>query len=356
VRRVCDIALRRPGAVMATHGLLAAVLLAATATATAHANVWDRALVSPRDEVTKEMYDAKMLEGDTATLTSTIQSASVRNSVDSISRAEAAYREAARLRPREAEPYFRIGNLLYEMHFDCDSLITRLPTCDPHWATDLRRQQVVEAWDEFEKRAPLDPRIGEILLKRAILSTKLINGSASDRRHLEAAARDYQASLDRSDGLSTSTRGDEQLLGNLAETYMMLGRLDEAIATYTQAIAVGARVSTVYGLAVALDRDGSTDQAVRTIQGQGTVGFDAFRREFSRHIVFYVPKGEENYYFALANEAFGNYGTALEFWNRYVASGAHPQFQPRAKEHIEQLQKKHVRAEPPPLDLDDRNW
>ena len=332
------------------------LLLLVTLAATANASVWDRAVTSPADEAARELYDAKMLEGDTATLTSTIQSASIKNSLESIKRAEAAYRAAAQIRPREGEPYFRIGNLLYQMHFDCDQLISRLPTCDPMYATPKRAQLVVEAWDEFENRSPLDPRVGEILLKRAILNTKLINGSVADRRHLESAARDYQAALDRSDGLA-GTRGDEQLLGNLAETYMMLDRLDDAIATYLQAIAVGAaRVSTVYGLAVALDRDGSGDQALRRIHEQGIGGFDTFSKEYLRHSVFFVPDGEANYYFALCNEAFGNYGAALEYWNRYLASGAHAEFQPRAREHIEQLQKKHVRAEPPPPDTDELSW
>jgi tetratricopeptide (TPR) repeat protein len=337
---------------MMKRSLLIVVMLAAPA----DAGVWDRALTSPKEQAARDDYDAKMLEGDTATLTATIQSASVRNTIDSIKRAELAYREAASLRPREGEPYFRIGNLLYQMHFDCDQVLTRLPTCDPIYATPQRSATVVDAWDEFEKRAPLDPRVGEILLKRALLNTKLIDGSADDRRHLEAAARDYQAALDRSDGLA-GARGDEQLLGNLAETYMMLDRLDDAIATYLQAIAVGAaRVSTVYGLAVALDRDGSGDLAARRILAQGPVGFDTFNKEYLRHSVFFVPEGEVNYYFALIHEAFGNYGTALEFWNRYVASGAHPEFQPRAREHIERLHKRHVRPEPPPPDPDDLSW
>jgi hypothetical protein len=333
------------------------LLIVVLAGATADASVWDRALTSPEDEAARDLYDAKMVEGDTATLTSTIHSASIKNGLESIKRAELAYRAAASIRPREGEPYFRIGNLLYQMHFDCDAMTSRLPTCDPMYATPKRAELIVEAWDEFEKRAPLDPRVGEILLKRAILNTKLVNGTASDRRHLESAARDYQAALDRSDGLA-GTRGDEQLLGNLAETYMMLHRLDDAIATYMQAISVGAaRVSTVYGLAVALDRDGSGDLAMRRIQSQGTAGFDSFNRDYLRRVVFYVPDGEANYYFALANEAFGNYGTALEFWNRYIASGAHPEYQPRAREHIEQLRKKHVRAEPPPPhDPDDQSW
>jgi tetratricopeptide (TPR) repeat protein len=333
------------------------LLIVATLAATAHAGVWDRALTSPDDEAKKELYDAKLAEGDTATLTATIQSASVNTSLDSIKRAETAYREAAKIRPLDGEPYFRIGNLLYQMHFDCDSpFIARLPTCNRVYATPKRMELAIEAWDEFEKRAPLDPRVGEILIKRALLSTKLVNGGVADLRHLESAARDYQAALDRSDGLA-GARGDEQLLGNLAETYMMLDRLDDAIATYLQAIAVGAaRVSTVYGLAVALDRDGSGDQAIRRIQAQGPGGFDAFNKEFTNHSVFFVPAGEEKYYFALVNEAFGNYGIALDCWNSYLASGAHPEFHARAREHIDQLRKKHVRAEPAqPVEPDDPN-
>jgi tetratricopeptide (TPR) repeat protein len=334
---------------------LFAVLLAASATS--DASVWDRALATPKEQADVELYEAKLLEGDTATLTATIHSASVRSSIESIDRAVLAYRAAAALRPSEAEPYFRIANLVYEMHFDCEQgPPSRRSTCDPIYQTPRRRELVVDAWDAFEKRAPLDPRIGEILLKRALLSTKLISGSTTDRRHLESAARDYQAAIDRSDGLVNASRADETLLGNLAETYMMLGQLEEAIATYTQAIAAGARVSTVYGLAVALDRDGSTDQAIRYIQTQGIAGFEAFRRDYARGNIFYVPEGEVNYYLALANEAFGNHSHALELWNRFLASGAHRQFQPRAREHIEQLQKKNVRAEPPPPDLDDRNW
>jgi len=108
--------------------MMRSLLIVVLVGATADASVWDRALTSPEDEAKRDLYDAKMLEGDTATLTSTIQSTSIKNSLESIKRAEAAYRKAAELRPREGEPYFRIGNLLYQMHFDCDTMASRLPT------------------------------------------------------------------------------------------------------------------------------------------------------------------------------------------------------------------------------------
>jgi tetratricopeptide (TPR) repeat protein len=339
-------------AAMIARGVLVLVMLSATA----QASIWDHALASREDAVAAKEYDDRMGDGDAAALICTLQSTSVRTTLEALKRAEAAYRAAAAARPREAEPYFRIGNLLHQMHFDCELQSGRPATCDRLYATPSRAEVVIEAWDEFERRAPLDPRVGDILLKRAILSTKAINGGPGDRKHLESAARDYQAALDRSDGLA-GQRGEEQLLGNLAETYMMLDRLDDSIATYSRAIAIGAaRVSTVYGLAVALDRDGSTDQAFRYIQGQGPGGFDAFSKEYMQHSVFFVPDGESNYYFALVNEAFGRDGAALEYWQRYVASGAHPEFQPRAREHIEQLHKRRVRATEPPPEPDDPNW
>ena len=333
--------------------LKTSVLFVVLWAASVHASVWDQALTSPEDEAAQDLYETKMLEGDTATLAATVQSASIKITLESIKRAEAAYRAAAAAKPREAEPYFRIGHLLHQMYFSCEPRAPRPPICEPPYATPTQEARIVEAWDEFEQRAPLDPRVDEILIKRAILSTRLVNGSAGDRRRLEAAARDYQAALDRNDGL-TANLGDEQLLGNLAETYMMLDRLDDAIATYLHAIAVGAAsVSTMYGLAVALDRDGSGEQALRRIVEQGAGGFDEFRQLFIRRLVFFVPQGEEYYYFALGNEAFGEYGTALEYWKRYVASGGHPEFQARAREHIERLHKQHVRAAPPP-ELEDQ--
>ena len=70
-----------------------------------------------------------------------------------------------------------------------------------------------------------------------------------------------------------------------------------------------------------------------------------------RHAVFFVPAGESAYYFALASEAAGNHGVALSLWIRYIASGAHPEFQARAREHIEALRDKHVHPEPLPPEL-----
>jgi hypothetical protein len=55
---------------------------------------------------------------------------------------------------------------------------------------------------------------------------------------------------------------------------------------------------------------------------------------------FFVPRGEEYYYFALAHEAFDENEEAIEYWEKYIQSGAHPEFQPRAKAHLATLSAK----------------
>ncbi len=49
---------------------------------------------------------------------------------------------------------------------------------------------------------------------------------------------------------------------------------------------------------------------------------------------FFVPDGEKYYYAALINEAFGKFEEALADWQHFLASGAHPQYRPRAQARI----------------------
>jgi len=334
----------------------AALFLILATAASAQASVWDRALDSEAVRAADEAYEKGLAEGDNETMIALSYSSNLKTILDATSRAEAAYRAAAKARPDKAEPYYRIGKLLYAMHFDCDFGAPLLTSpvastlCDPRFATHDRAQAIVDAWDTFEKRAPLDPRINDILMRRALTRTKLISGAPGDKKALEAVVHDYEAVLDHADGLMQAK--DESVLGNLAETYMMLGRIDDAIDTYRQAVAGGAATATVYGLAVALDRDGRSEEALRVILAQRPEGRTMFTQEYQRKRIFFVPAGEENYYFALSSEAFGDESAALEFWTRYLNSGAHPQYQPRAREHVDALKKHHVRPAPPDLDLD----
>lgn len=303
-------------------------------------DVWQRAIASPSAEAAIEAYQRELRDGDEHVLQAAARSSSVAAIRDQVQRALEAYRRAAAAQPEAAEPYFRIGMVLWSFYLQsCEHDrfgATRSPLADcsaPDAVNVPIAEATIRAWDTFEARAPLDPRLsggpGSLLFSRAIIHTKLATPA-----HLAAAARDYEAIIQRTDG-----KGEAPSLvwGNLAETYMMLGRLDDSIHAYREALRHGARTATWYGLAVALDRDGRGALARDVILAQGAVGYRQFRSDVDSQGTFFVPHGEVFYYYALAEEAFGLIDEALDHWHKFVASGAHPQFQARAREHIDAL-------------------
>jgi tetratricopeptide (TPR) repeat protein len=310
---------------------LLAVLVVAS---TAQADVWKRA-TDPEPQI--DIYEALITKGDEAAVAANSRSINLQTILKTIDIAVDAYRGAAKARPKSGEPHFRIASVLNSFFFDClDPLrMGNLPrTCHSNLQTNQRARETLEAWDTFESLAPLDPRVNEILLARAILRTKLVASTPKPEALLRAAAKDYQALIDREDGLYS---GSDIVLGNLAETHMMLGNIDEAIDAYRLAIRAGGKTSTIYGLAVALDRDERGEQAMALIRAQGAAELVKFQEQFDLGHVFFVPTGEEEYYFGLAQEAFGNVEDAISHWRGFIRSGAHPQFQPRAKEHLDKL-------------------
>jgi tetratricopeptide (TPR) repeat protein len=326
------------------------VLIAVLVASSAHANVWDDAIGQGKPErARQEAYDAAMRQADERALQASANNVSYKTTKLLLQLAIESYQAAAAARPAAAEPYYRIGTLLYSFYFDCDEVprsVTSL-LCSPTSFNRERAKQVIEAWDAFETRAPLDPRLSvgafgetQILFKRAILHTKL-----ATKTDLEAAAVDYEKIMARHDGSDAS----EQVLGNLAETYMMIGRMEDALETYRQAVRSGSDTSTWYGYAVALDRDESTRQALEIIRSLGRGQRDAFFAQVASGRTFFVPAGEKYYYFALADEAFGFDDSAIDNWTKYIASGAHPEFQPRAKAHLKALSG-HKKRKPVPID------
>ena len=319
-----------------------ALLVLACLATSAHANVWQHAIERGSPDPAQDVYDSEMKSGDELAMQANAKGASIKTIRQLVDHAVLSYRNAAQAKPNAAEPYYRIGRLLYSFYFECEDVISPTntsPLCFAHDITLFDRKralEVIDAWDAFEARAPLDPRLSvhlgetEILFHRAILSTKLYT-----KDHLEAAARDYEKILERSD--TGNETADETVWSNLAETYMMLGRLEEAIDMYHEAIRRGASTSTMYGLAVALDRDERAAAARDVIQSQGMVALQAFHESVMRGHTFFVPRGEEYYYFALAHEAFDDIDEAIEYWQKYIQSGAHPEFQPRAKAHLAAL-------------------
>ena len=324
-----------------TRALAAAVLALASASAGARADVWQRALDPASVEAANDTYQRELREGDEHVQLATTRSGSLATIREHVQHGVQAYRNAAAARPSAAEPYFRIGTVLWSFYLqNCDSDLrfghTKSPLADcsaPDAINASIADQAIKAWDTFEAKAPLDPRLsgglGSILFSRAIIHTKLASAA-----HLEAAARDYEAIIQRTDG-----KGEVLTLvwGNLAETYMMLGRLDDSIDAYKVALRHGARTATWYGLAVALDRDGRGTLARDVIVAQRPAGYRMFRNDVENFDTFFVPRGEVFYYYALAEESFGRIDEALDYWNHYLSSGAYPRYQPRAREHIDAL-------------------
>jgi len=297
---------------------------------TARADIWKQATDPDRQRAS---YEQALTEGDDYTGQAGAAQSSRDNARQLIERAADAYRRAAALEPNEGEPLFRLGMVLYTAYVACyDHPRLASALCDPHQPMDrARTEQVLAIWNEFEQRAPLDPRnsvvsedVLSLLSTRAILETKL-----ATRDHIEQAARLYEKILARGE----VTYATEQTLGNLAETYMMLDRLDDAIAMYRRA--VGQDISTAYGLAVALDRDERGAEALEVIYAQGSPA--PYFKKLNDDEVFYVPDGEVYYYIALVDEAWDDVDESIENWKAYLRSGAHPEFQPRARQHLDAL-------------------
>ena len=127
---------------------------------------------------------------------------------------------------------------------------------------------------------------------------------------------------------------------------MMLGRLDDSIEAYKE-LGTPTHVSTIFGAAVALDRAERGQLALDLIRGQGATSYRNFRESVNLGRTFFVPEGEKFYYFALVDEALGLDDDAINYWRQYINSGAHPQYQPRARAHLDTLlRKKRVRTLP----------
>lgn len=235
-------------------------------------------------------------------------------------RAAQAFRDAAQIDPTAADPYYYLALLLIYARLECRG-------CDftPRIALDA-----LAAIDAFEARSPLDPRLGiSLLTKRAIYHTRLagtVTGDAA-KKHLEIALANYRITVER----HAATRSDSEVVyGNMAETLMMLGDVEGAIEQYRHALRIRPSSSVTLGLAVALDRDERGTEARSMIRELGTQAIVEWEMSVSAGETFYVPEGEVYYYRALINEAFGNYEAAVEGYDRFIQSRAHPTFSPRA--------------------------
>lgn len=289
--------------------------------------VWQAATRGGDAEVAEREYAIAMLDGDRALELAVAESQVARRRRLYLERAISAYERAAMARPEAAEPHFRAAAAIHAFYLECRrdegaSLCDGNPLLTSA-AARVAATRAIDHWDAFEAKAPLDPRVtDEILFDRAILHTKL-----GTPEHLAAARADYRKILAR----RQLSAPDSIVIGNLAETEMMLGDLDQAIIAYRRTLQLEQSVSHYFGLAVALDRDEQGAQARAILRAFGPRGIEDLERQILSGRVFYVPRGEEFYYLALGYDAVGYHDEAIRFYDLFVASGAHPQFAPRAR-------------------------
>jgi tetratricopeptide (TPR) repeat protein len=297
--------------------LLCVAALAAGVGAAHAGGFWERVAVDPEAARVTQEFEAAMALGDDYALR--LAHGGVPQPGMLLERAVKAYEEAARLVPTAPEPHYRAAELLYKYRL----FVGRGPI-NPRTA-----RKAIEHWKRFEELSPLDPRIPDMLFRRALAYTKLATEDS-----LHAALADYQSLLERRDVLSMHPGSAAITLSNMAETMMMVGRLDDAIPAYIRAVEAQADALYAYGLAVALDRDGQGEKA-RQIMADFAAS-DRLRRLTSDG-VFFVPEGEIHYYLALGHESLGEHDRAIEHYERFLASGAHPRYQDRARENLARL-------------------
>jgi tetratricopeptide (TPR) repeat protein len=309
----------------------ALLFAAATASPSASAStpsLWESATVDTETEARKLRYAEAMHLGYELGLTA-LSGDVTHDGADAVSprarllatnRALRAFQDAALIDPGAAEPHYYAALLLIHGKIECTSC-----SFDPQ----LGATAIAEI-DAFEARAPLDPRLSvDMLTKRAIFHTRLAGATKGDvaRRHLEAALADYRATLQR----NAFTRANSEVVyGNMAETLMMLGNVEEAIEQYRRALRVRPSTGVTLGLAVALDRDERGTEARTLLRDLGGPAIVEWEMLVASGDFFYVPEGEVYYYRGLINDALGHSDAAIEAYNLFVSSRAHPQFAPRA--------------------------
>ncbi|HWN67473.1 MAG TPA: tetratricopeptide repeat protein [Haliangium sp.] len=246
-------------------------------------------------------------------------------------RAVEAYEAAAKARPDAAEPHHRAAEVLHAHFLDSPST-----SADPVLTDRVIAERALAHWQAFAERAPLDPRVTSTLFDRALVRTRL-----ATTPDFEQAVVCYETLVERADLRSMSAEGVATWLANLAETYMMVGRLADSIETYRRALEYRPDSTYGYGLAVALDRDGQTALAREVMLSYAAADR---MRDLTRDGVFFVPAGEIEYYLALGHEALEDFDQAAVHYRRFIASGAHPRYQARATENLRRVEQAMARG------------
>jgi tetratricopeptide (TPR) repeat protein len=255
-------------------------------------------------------------------------------------------------RPDEAELHYRCAALSFEwlyQYYDDANLTSMRDKVGAH---------AVEHWAHFERLSPRDPRRVAFIyeattprfpflarmgyrpssyqFRRALYYTKL-GGEENFRKALQ----DYEFLVDAAPRTSRTAAWIAMLLTNSAEVRMALGELDEALVHYEEGVEWSrpgdeSYVVHLFGFAVALDRAGERGRSAEVMAK--ALNWDPQIKQLSNPNYFFIPSGDEEYYYALAFEVSGNQKEALAHYRKFVERAPSPHYLHQAERHIEELE------------------
>lgn len=223
----------------------------------------------------------------------------------------AAFQEANRHSPTNADGWFWTGKALYELDRSKEAIVAfyKVRRLNPDFADDY-----------------------SIAFKLGIACSKI--GA------FEVAVQEYDRAVriqaTRGQGNPEARNNQSILQANAAESLMALGRLDEAIQRYQEALSLqSGHTLAWWGLAVALDRDEQTSKAfeaaTRALSG------DADMRALTSEGVFFIPVGDIHYYYALGKLAKGDRAGAKHEFEEFLRTLPRSAWATRARAHLARL-------------------
>jgi tetratricopeptide (TPR) repeat protein len=235
---------------------------------------------------------------------------------------------AAKDRPRDPEPILK--------------LVRALTVADPDHPEACRPgrcEQALGALERMKRVDPLSLEAARIASEEGILLSRM-------GRFAEAMLA-YERALPLIEPMRRANSLDERpqsvlLWGNSAETAMALGRLDDAIRRYEIAIdhaVYGEREwqLALWGLAIALDRDGQVERARTTVRR--ALERDPALTALHDEGVFFAPAGDLYYYEGLGHEVAGDRVRARAAFGKFLGAQPASRYAGRARSHLADLAK-----------------
>ena len=235
-------------------------------------------------------------------------------------------RQAAKERPRDPEPVLKLVRAL-----------TVADPAHPESCRPGRCEAAVVLLQKLERTAPL--YASRIAAEEGIVLSRMQRFSEALLAYERAMPLVEPA---RRPNVLDERPGSVLLWGNSAETAMALGRLDEAIRRFEIALDRATYAEpewqlALYGLAVALDRDGQVERARLTIQR--ALERDPSLQRMRDDGVFFEPPGDVFYYTGLAHEVAGDAARAKDAFQEFLIAQPSSLHAVRARAHLALLRK-----------------